>query len=86
MGAALLLAYAVRISHSPLAAFAARVAASGYAVPGSVIAVGVLIPLTRLDNQLAGLLTPLLGRSPGLLLTGGIAAWAEQVDPAMARY
>jgi iron(III) transport system permease protein len=29
----------------------------GYAVPGSVIAVGVLIPVTRLDHVLAGLAT-----------------------------
>ena len=46
----------------------------GYAVPGSVIAVGVLIPVTRLDNWLAGWIASWSGATPGLLLTGGIAA------------
>ena len=46
----------------------------GYAVPGAVIAVGVLIPVTRLDNWLAGQWLFWFGHNPGLLLTGGIAA------------
>jgi len=46
----------------------------GYAVPGAVIAVGVLIPVTRLDNWLAGQWQAWFGENPGLLLTGGIAA------------
>jgi iron(III) transport system permease protein len=46
----------------------------GYAVPGAVIAVGVLIPVTRLDHALAGWIQAYTGASPGLLLTGGIAA------------
>jgi iron(III) transport system permease protein len=43
-------------------------------VPGSVIAVGVLIPVTRVDNWLAATLASWTGSNPGLLLTGGIAA------------
>jgi ABC-type Fe3+ transport system permease subunit len=43
-------------------------------VPGSVIAVGVLIPVTRLDHWLAGLWQQMTGANPGLILTGGIAA------------
>jgi iron(III) transport system permease protein len=43
-------------------------------VPGSVIAVGVLIPVTRLDNWLAEWIASWSGANPGLLLTGGIAA------------
>ena len=46
----------------------------GYAIPGSVIAVGVLIPLARLDNALAEWLRSAFGWHTGLLLTGGIAA------------
>jgi iron(III) transport system permease protein len=46
----------------------------GYAIPGSVIAVGVLIPVTRLDTWLAATMHDLTGFQPGLLLTGGIAA------------
>jgi len=51
-----------------------RVAALGYAVPGAVIAVGVLVPLGRLDNWFAGWLERSLGVHVGLLLTGTIAA------------
>jgi len=51
-----------------------RLVGLGYAVPGSVIAVGVLIPVTRLDNWLAGWMQELAGINPGLMFTGGIAA------------
>ena len=51
-----------------------RVVGLGYAVPGSVIAVGVLIPVTRLDGVLAQWWQQLFGTNPGLILTGGIAA------------
>jgi iron(III) transport system permease protein len=72
--AGLLLAYAARLTRSPLVGAAKRVAGLGYAVPGAVIAVGVLVPLGRLDNALAGWLEEGLGMQPGLLLTGTIAA------------
>ena len=51
-----------------------RVVSLGYAIPGSVIAVGVLIPVTRLDHWLGGLWQQAFGVHPGLLLTGGISA------------
>jgi iron(III) transport system permease protein len=71
---AVALAYAARLSRSRVAAAANRVAALGYAVPGAVIAVGVLVPLGRLDNWLAGVLEDLTGAKAGLLFTGTIAA------------
>jgi iron(III) transport system permease protein len=71
---ALLLAYAARLSRQRLPAAMNRIVGLGYAVPGSVIAVGVLIPVTRLDNMLAAWMQQALGVNPGLLLTGGIAA------------
>src|SRR3546814_3204325 len=46
----------------------------GYAVPGSIIAVGVLIPFAALDNAIDGWLRATFGVSSGLLLTGSIAA------------
>jgi len=54
--------------------FAARIAAIGYAVPGSVIAVGVLLPLGWLDNQIDTWSRAVLGLSTGLLLSGTITA------------
>jgi iron(III) transport system permease protein len=71
---ALLLAYGARLSKTTLATGLNRLVGLGYAVPGAVIAVGVLIPVTRLDNWLAGQWEQWFGRNPGLLLTGGIAA------------
>ena len=71
---AVVLAYAARVARFRLPRFMNRVVALGYAVPGSVIAVGVLIPLTRLDTWLVELGKTLFGVNPGLLLTGGIAA------------
>lgn len=72
--AAVVLAYGARLSRSRFAAGVNRFAMLGYAVPGAVIAVGVLIPAARLDHALASLIERLTGADPGLLLTGSIAA------------
>ncbi len=71
---AVLLAYAARLARSRLPEMLNRIVALGYAVPGSVIAVGVLIPVTRLDHQIAAGWEAAFGSNPGLVLTGGIAA------------
>jgi iron(III) transport system permease protein len=71
---AVVLAYSARLSKTLLAQGLNRLVGLGYAVPGTVIAVGVLIPVTRLDNWLAGQWESAFGSNPGLLLTGGIAA------------
>jgi iron(III) transport system permease protein len=68
---AIVLAYASRLHPSPSVRWSAQCAALGYALPGSVIAVGVLLPLAWLDHTvIVALLDRLLGRSGGLLLTG----------------
>jgi iron(III) transport system permease protein len=74
VGLALVVAYAGRSARVSFVRAANRVAGMGYAVPGAVIAVGVLIPVTRLDHALAGWIQALTGTSPGLLFTGSIAA------------
>ncbi len=71
---AVLLAYGTRLSRNRLTWAATRLATTGYALPGSVIAVGVLIPFAAFDNQLDAFLTRTVGVSTGLLLTGSIAA------------
>ncbi len=71
---ATLMAYAARLSRSPLVATANRIAALGYAVPGAVIAVGILVPLGRLDNLVAVWLETTFDVKAGLLLTGSITA------------
>jgi iron(III) transport system permease protein len=70
----LLIAYGQRLKPSALVRGAARVAALGYAVPGSVIAVGILIPLASFDNALDGWMRSSFGLSTGLLLSGTIVA------------
>lgn len=63
----LLLAYAARLGKSPLQDFCNRVVSMGYAVPGAVIAVGILIPLARIDAWGAE-------RGMNFVLTGSVAA------------
>lgn len=71
---AVLLAYAARLRPNGWMRAITRVASLGYATPGTVIAVGILIPLTALDHFLDAVLRSQFGISSGLLLTGGIAA------------
>jgi len=71
---ALLLAYANRLDRSRVARGAVRAAGLGYAVPGSVIAVGLLIPLGAADNALDAWMREVFGVSTGLIFTGGVAA------------
>ncbi len=74
VGLALTMAYAARLAPGPLTRGANRMASLGYAVPGSIIAVGVLIPLASFDNALDAWMRATFGVSTGLLLTGSIAA------------
>jgi iron(III) transport system permease protein len=64
--AALLLAYGVRASRSRTAAGAARAATIGYGLPGSVVAVAVIVPLAWLDRRIDA------ATGAGLLLTGTV--------------
>ncbi|WP_229442989.1 ABC transporter permease [Massilia psychrophila] len=71
---AVLLAYAARTARGGLTRHVNRLVGLGYALSGTVIAVGVLLPVTRVDIWLASAIMDMTGRNPGLLLTGGIAA------------
>ena len=71
---ALLLGYGKRLQPAPLEVSAVRVSAMGYAVPGTVIAVGVLIPFAWLDNRIDDLARDWFGVSTGLLLSGTLFA------------
>jgi iron(III) transport system permease protein len=71
---ATVMAYAARTGRSRAVSVVKRLAGLGYAVPGAVIAVGVLVPLARLDNRLAAWAEQALGVEVGLLLTGTLAA------------
>jgi iron(III) transport system permease protein len=69
---AVLLSYAQRLNPGPLTTIVNRVASMGYAIPGGVIAVGMLIPLAGLDNALDGFMRERFGVSTGLLFSGSV--------------
>jgi len=71
--AAIFLSYALRSASGPLLRTATRIAGTGYAIPGSVIAVGVLVPFAWLDNQIDALMRDWFGISTGLLISGTMA-------------
>ncbi len=70
----LALAFAGRLSASPVLKWATRLASIGYAVPGTILAIGILIPLAGLDNAVDGVARSVFGVSTGLLLSGSAFA------------
>ncbi len=71
---AVILAYGLRLGPNPGMRLAAQLASMGYAVPGAVIAVGILIPVGRLDNAIDAWMRASFGISTGLLFSGTITA------------
>ena len=74
LAVALLLGYGKRLHPGAVEVTAVRVSGMGYAVPGTVIAVGVLIPFAWLDNQLDAFMRHNFELSSGLLLSGTLTA------------
>ena len=72
--AALLIAYAVRLSPTPLLRLASKVAVLGYSIPGAVIAVGVFIPLVWVDRHVDAFMRASFDLPTGLLLSGTLVA------------
>ncbi|MSO93917.1 MAG: iron ABC transporter permease [Rhodospirillales bacterium] len=70
----LFLAYGVRLSKAAFVRAVARFASVGYALPGAVLAVGVMIPLAALDNAIDAAFRSAFGISTGLLLSGTTVA------------
>lgn len=71
---ALLLAYGQRLRPLPVIRGSVRLAAMGYAVPGTVIAIGVMLPLAFIDNRIDDFMRAQFGVSTGLLLSGTLLA------------
>lgn len=70
----LLLAHAARSWPGGVTALAARASTLGYAVPGTVLAIGLLVPVGLFDRLWADGIEALTGVAPGLLLLGSGAA------------
>ncbi|MDO9381387.1 MAG: iron ABC transporter permease [Hyphomicrobiaceae bacterium] len=71
---AIVLAYARRISGAPPVHSAVRLSGLGYAVPGTVLAIGLLIPLAAADNTIDAGMQSAFGISTGLLFSGSLFA------------
>jgi len=71
---ALFLAYGKRQFRGPLVTASIRVVATGYAIPGTVVAVGVIIPLAWFDNRVDSWMSDHFDVSTGLLLSGSLFA------------
>ena len=70
----LVMAYGQRLEPNWLMKTAVRIAAMGYAIPGSVIAVGILIPVAGLDNIIDSWMRSTFNISTGLLLSGTVTS------------
>ncbi|MGB3572089.1 MAG: iron ABC transporter permease [Phormidesmis sp.] len=70
----LVLAYGQRLNGNRIIRAGVRLAAMGYGIPGAVIAVGILIPVARLDRAIANWAKIAFNASPGLLISGTIIA------------
>ena len=68
VGFALIIAYGKRLHPNRVITVASRVASMGYAIPGSVVAIAVLVPLAWVDNHIIDALF-----DSGLVLSGTIA-------------
>ena len=70
--AAVILRFNARLDPGLPAQSAVQVARLGYAVPGGVIALGVLVPVSSFDNALDAFMREAFGLSTGLLLSGSL--------------
>ena len=71
---ALTLGYARRVAANGFIRPGVRLAGVGYAIPGTVLAIGLLYPLAAFDNRVDAFLRDSFGVSTGLLLSGSVFA------------
>jgi iron(III) transport system permease protein len=71
---ALFMVYGVRLTGRRLPRLLLPITTIGYAAPGAVLAVGILIPLAALDHWGADQWLAITGTDPGLVLTGSATA------------
>ncbi len=69
---AILLLFALQMRPGPWLRNGSKFATMGYAVPGAVIAIGVLVAFLWLDKSIIRWFQSLVGLNPGLLLTGSV--------------
>jgi len=67
---AIFLSYAARVQGTRLTGFMVRFASVGYALPGTIIALGIFLPIANFDNFIDSLMRQWFDISTGLLITG----------------
>ncbi|MEM7253330.1 MAG: iron ABC transporter permease [Pseudomonadota bacterium] len=67
---AMVLGYAARLRPDGPTRALVRIASLGYAIPGAVLAIGILVSFAALDNALDAVMERWFGISTGLLLSG----------------
>ena len=72
VGAGLALVYARRLTANAFVRAVVPIASLGYALPGTVLALGLLLPLAAFDNAADSLLRSAIGISSGLFLSGSL--------------
>ncbi|WP_350431647.1 iron ABC transporter permease [Shewanella sp. H8] len=70
----LILMFVRRVSPRKSDQLPSRLSCTGYALPGTVLAIGVLVPLTFIDFAINDVYDWLGAQGPGLLLTGSVFA------------
>lgn len=70
----LILAYAKRLQTSQLINFAVSSAGLGYALPGTIIAIGIIIPLAWFDHQIIAFFENVFNIELGLIFSGTLFA------------
>ena len=68
--------FALRLTRNKTAYISHQLMTLGYAVPGAVISVGILIPLVSFDRWLNSIMASWTGLETGLLISGSIIALA----------
>ncbi|MCW8930571.1 MAG: iron ABC transporter permease [Gammaproteobacteria bacterium] len=71
---ALFMGYGQRLNNTPFIRFMVRIASMGYAIPGTVIAIGVVIPFAWVDNTIDNWARNQFDFSTGLILSGSLFA------------
>lgn len=69
-----LLVYARRVTGSNFVSGALRIGTFGYAIPGTILAIGLLVPLGALDNFIHDVALDWFGSSTGLIFSGSLFA------------
>ncbi|MDB4838118.1 iron ABC transporter permease, partial [Marinomonas sp.] len=71
---ALVLSYAVRLQRGRAVKASVGIAGLGYALPGTIIAIGTIVPLAWLDHRMIELVKHYTDEKIGLILSGSLVA------------